>query len=140
MCDTTYPARSLQELFDEISSETDDVTETNSVDSSYVTEEDEYIPTFQQTQWDCHAVLALPLFDAPIAMDECSICYEGILMVNCAITRCGHAFHASCMFNAVINGLHSCPLCRVQLTPVLIDNDQMRGRRPMIIEEEDDSA
>lgn len=63
---------------------------------------------------NCHEILAEPCFAAPRPFDPCAICFEDIKMVNITVTRCGHVFHASCMFEAIA-AKSCCPLCRTQL-------------------------
>jgi Ring finger domain len=55
-----------------------------------------------------------PLFEAPIPLGECPICYEDLKMIDITITKCGHTFHSSCMFRALEQNL-DCPMCRCQL-------------------------
>ena len=56
----------------------------------------------------------------PISLQEqdncnCPICLNVIEMRNVTITRCGHVFHASCLFDAT-RRRNSCPMCRRVLT------------------------
>ena len=64
-----------------------------------------------------------PLFKAPIELGECPICYEDLKMIDFTITKCGHTFHSSCVFQALANNL-DCPMCRCQLLVVQEDEDQ----------------
>jgi hypothetical protein len=53
----------------------------------------------------------------PISTDvfgDCPVCYDPMIAANITITRCGHIFHASCMFDAIIRK-KTCPLCRTVL-------------------------
>lgn len=61
-----------------------------------------------------HETLAEPCFELSKQFDPCAICFEDIKMVNMMVTRCGHVFHASCMFVAIATN-HNCPLCRTEL-------------------------
>jgi len=57
------------------------------------------------------------LLCVPISQEtfgDCSICYKQMIMANLTITRCGHAFHASCL-NSALEARCNCPLCRTQL-------------------------
>ena len=63
-----------------------------------------------------------PLFKAPIELGECPICYEELKMIDFTVTKCGHTFHSSCVFQALANNL-DCPMCRCQLL-VVQDEDQ----------------
>jgi hypothetical protein len=57
------------------------------------------------------------LLCVPISQEtfgDCSICYKQMIMANLTITRCGHAFHASCL-NTALEVRCTCPLCRTQL-------------------------
>ena len=74
---------------------------------------------------DCHKSIAQPLFELPIHLDQCAICYEDLSMVNITVTRCGHTFHSSCVFNALEYGEH-CPMCRTQLIELRVEsNDEI---------------
>lgn len=63
-----------------------------------------------------------PLFEAPIPLGECPICYEELKMIDFTVTKCGHTFHSSCMFQALANNL-DCPMCRCQLLVVQEDEE-----------------
>jgi hypothetical protein len=92
------------------------VESVESVDN--VEEEQEEVPLC-----DCTEVIAKPLFEAPIKLGECCICFEDMEMVNFMVTRCGHAFHASCMFRTLEMN-DNCPMCRTQLIPdCVVDDD-----------------
>ena len=73
---------------------------------------------------DCSVCTVKPLFAVPegVNLDECPICYECIEMVNVTIARCGHTFHASCLFKA-LELKTDCPMCRIQLINILEDDD-----------------
>ena len=64
---------------------------------------------------------AKPLFVAPIALGECPICYDPLEMVNFTVTKCGHSFHSSCVFEALEHRVE-CPMCRTQLIEVNEDD------------------
>jgi hypothetical protein len=64
-----------------------------------------------------------PLFEAPIPLGECPICYEDLKMIDFTVTKCGHTFHSSCMFQALANNL-DCPMCRCQLLAVQEDEEE----------------
>jgi len=63
-----------------------------------------------------------PLFEAPIPLGECPICYEDLKMIDFTITKCGHTFHSSCLFKAMEQNL-DCPMCRCQLLVVQEDDE-----------------
>lgn len=44
----------------------------------------------------------------------CSICYRDMELINLTVTRCGHTFHASCLFQS-FEYSPMCPICRTQL-------------------------
>jgi len=54
------------------------------------------------------------IFEAPIPLGECPICYEDLKMIDFTVTKCGHTFHSSCVFKALESNL-DCPMCRCQL-------------------------
>jgi Zinc finger, C3HC4 type (RING finger) len=56
-----------------------------------------------------------PIFTAPIPLGECPICMDTLEMVNFTVTKCGHSFHATCLFRSVEDS-SDCPLCRKRLT------------------------
>jgi len=64
-----------------------------------------------------------PLFDAPIELGECPICYEELKMIDFTVTKCGHTFHSSCVFKALSQNL-DCPMCRCQLLEVQEDEEE----------------
>jgi hypothetical protein len=64
-----------------------------------------------------------PLFEAPIPLGECPICYEDLKMIDFTITKCGHTFHSSCLFKAMEQNL-DCPMCRCQLLVVQEDEEE----------------
>ena len=57
------------------------------------------------------------LFEAPIPLGECPICYEELKMIDFTVTKCGHTFHSSCVFKAMEQNV-DCPMCRCQLLEV----------------------
>lgn len=97
---------------------------------TYATEDAAELDTIQ---CNCHELTAKPLFEMPIQLEQCSICYENISMVNITVTRCGHTFHSSCIFNSLDYGEH-CPMCRTQLIPLRDENEEEGD------EEEDDEG
>lgn len=64
-----------------------------------------------------------PLFEAPIPLGECPICYEELKMIDFTVTKCGHTFHSSCVFRAMEQNV-DCPMCRCQLIEVQEDEDE----------------
>ena len=64
-----------------------------------------------------------PLFEAPIELGECPICYEELKMIDFTVTKCGHTFHSSCVFKAMEQNV-DCPMCRCQLIEVQEDEDE----------------
>jgi len=47
---------------------------------------------------------------------ECPICFDDIdTNKNCAVTECGHKFHASCLLRSVAHSNFACPCCRFEL-------------------------
>ena len=56
-------------------------------------------------------------------MEECVICMEYIKDSDKAVLKCGHQFHASCMFSNVVRENNTCPLCRAEVSekPEIID-------------------
>jgi hypothetical protein len=87
-------------------------------------DEDEEEKKEKVCEVDCSVCTAKPLFAVPegVNLDECPICYECIEMVNVTIARCGHTFHASCLFKA-LELKTDCPMCRTQLINILEDDD-----------------
>jgi len=59
-------------------------------------------------------VIANPLFEAPVELGECPICYDDLKMVDFTVTKCGHKYHTSCLLKALINN-SDCPMCRNEL-------------------------
>ena len=49
-------------------------------------------------------------------MEECVICMEYIKDSDKAVLKCGHQFHASCMFSNVVRENNTCPLCRAEVS------------------------
>jgi hypothetical protein len=64
-----------------------------------------------------------PLFEAPIPLGECPICYEELKMIDFTVTKCGHTFHSSCVFKALEQNL-DCPMCRCQLLEVQEEEEE----------------
>ena len=60
-------------------------------------------------------LLCQPIFTAPIPLGDCPICMDPLQMVNFAVTKCGHSFHASCLLRSVEDS-SDCPMCRAELT------------------------
>lgn len=48
-------------------------------------------------------------------MNECAICMEFIKDTDKTILKCGHEFHASCMFTNLVASNNTCPLCRDEI-------------------------
>ena len=95
----------------------EDITDHGSVDPSIQKDSDPiYMPC------NCNESIVPELFEIPIKLDECPICYEELKMVNFTVTRCGHTFHSSCIFNALEMG-EDCPMCRTQLVALRIDDE-----------------
>ena len=46
---------------------------------------------------------------------DCVICLDSVGDTDRVILKCGHVFHASCMFKSVVAANNSCPLCRVKV-------------------------
>lgn len=61
-----------------------------------------------------------PLFEAPVQLGDCPICYESLKMIDFTVTKCGHTFHSSCVFRALEENT-DCPMCRCELVPVSYD-------------------
>lgn len=64
-----------------------------------------------------------PLFEAPIPLGECPICYEELKMIDFTVTKCGHTFHSSCVFKAMEQNV-DCPMCRCQLLEIQEEEDE----------------
>lgn len=62
-----------------------------------------------------HTVVSSTVCCDLTSQEQCSICYNDIDNVNVAVTRCGHRFHSSCIFEMMANGGRDCPLCRTKL-------------------------
>ncbi len=81
-------------------------------------------PVKQVVVVDCHEITGKAIFDMPTdtTIEPCPICFENIdQMINVVVNRCGHAFHASCMFEALEHA-PGCPMCRCQLVQ-MVDYD-----------------
>lgn len=78
-----------------------------------------------EPQCNCHETTAQPIFALPdgITLGECPICYDEIKMINMAVTRCGHVFHASCAFECLERRI-DCPLCRTQLVNEIFETEE----------------
>jgi len=76
-------------------------------------------------QCDCHETIAQPIFALPegFSLGECPICYDDIKMVNMTVSRCGHIFHASCIF-ACLEHRIDCPMCRTQLINEVFETEE----------------
>lgn len=87
-------------------------------------EEDEDEDEEKICEVDCSVCTAKPLFTVPegFTLNECPICYENMEMINVTIARCGHTFHASCLFKA-LELKTDCPMCRTQLINILEEDD-----------------
>lgn len=76
-----------------------------------------------------HTVIAKPPVwlnqnDDSTTLEQCSICFNDIDMVNITVTRCGHAFHSSCIFHMMANGGRDCPLCRTKLAKDAVEEEE----------------
>lgn len=60
-------------------------------------------------------------------MTECTICMEMINDTDKTVLKCGHKFHASCMFSSVIANNNNCPLCRTNICEKTNIAPQMTG-------------
>lgn len=76
-------------------------------------------------QCDCHETIAQPICALPegFSLGECPICYDDIKMINMTVSRCGHIFHASCIF-ACLERRIDCPMCRTQLVNEVYEPDE----------------
>jgi len=131
---STLQPLSLETIFDEEVLRNDDdddyhVDHGSIADSALDTEYDDYdddddiiVEIEKKIPCDCHKSIAQPLFELPIHLDQCAICYEELSMVNITVTRCGHTFHSSCVFNALEYGEH-CPMCRTQLIELRVEGN-----------------
>ena len=88
---------------------------------------------------DCSVCTAKPLFTVPegVNINECPICYECIDMIYVTIARCGHTFHASCLFKA-LELKTDCPMCRIQLINILEEDDDDTSIDSEDLEDEED--
>lgn len=133
--DSDIEPTELQQAFDDAADDDDDDDDdANWTDIDENEEQGEAVEP-AAPPCNCHEVIAEPLFTAPIEIDRCAICFEDITMINVTITRCGHAFHASCAFEAIGNNV-DCPMCRTQLAnvPVFEEEDEEEEEE----EDEDD--
>jgi hypothetical protein len=55
--------------------------------------------------------------------DECAICLDSIDQQMLAYLPCKHFFHHSCLKQAFVKKLYTCPLCRYNLVPALLKTD-----------------
>jgi len=62
-----------------------------------------------------HTVVSNTVCYDVTTLEQCSICFNDIENVNVTVTRCGHRFHSSCIFEMMANGGRDCPLCRTKL-------------------------
>lgn len=90
-------------------------------DDDEETDEDEKEP--KEEPINVHECTSEPIFALPvgIVLGECAICYDEIKMINMTVTRCGHVFHASCVFECLERRV-DCPLCRAKLVNELFEN------------------
>lgn len=72
-------------------------------------EEGEYVE-----QREYHISNCNPITDQTFG--DCPVCYNLLEMRNLTITRCGHVFHASCLFDS-LKRKNKCPMCRGNLRP-----------------------
>lgn len=77
-----------------------------------------------------------PLFEAPIPLGECPICYEELKMIDFTVTKCGHTFHSSCVFKAMEQNV-DCPMCRCQLIEVQEEEEEEEDDQEEGDDEED---
>ena len=56
---------------------------------------------------------------------NCPICMEEILNVNKVVTKCGHVYCASCLFQNITNS-SNCPMCREELVDTKPMYDKIR--------------
>jgi len=103
-----FQPTNLMSLFDSVAA--DDNVEEYQLDQPVVDTEEETSPVL----CDCTKSIAKPLFNSPVELGECPICYDELTMVNFTVTRCGHAMHASCAFSA-LEFRTDCPMCRTTL-------------------------
>ena len=122
----------LMSLFDSVSEDNDNVQEYQ-LDPPAIDAEEETSPVV----CDCHKAIAKPLFNAPVELGECPICYDELTMVNFTVTRCGHAMHASCVFDS-LEYRTDCPLCRTQLVLEKKDKDEDEDEDEEDDEDEDE--
>jgi hypothetical protein len=62
-------------------------------------------------------VICQPIFETDYR-GECPICCDPMTMVDFCITRCGHAYHTSCLLESIMTSTESgCAMCRRQLIP-----------------------
>ena len=99
--------------------EDDEEDEDDEDDEEYNEEKKEKV-----CQIDCSVCTVKPLFQNPdgFNLNECPICYEKMEMINVTIARCGHTFHASCLFRA-LELKTDCPMCRIQLINEVEDDE-----------------
>jgi len=62
-------------------------------------------------------IICQPIFETGFK-GECPICYEELTMVDFSVTRCGHAYHTSCLLESImLSSEGGCAMCRRQLIP-----------------------
>ena len=56
----------------------------------------------------------------------CAICIStlyfpetGNKMPSCRKLQCGHTFHFDCLHQMIVNGHHTCPECRVEISQII---------------------
>jgi len=117
----------MVEISPEVQEENDDdwstvYTDTDDEDGSE-TESEAEAESEKEDPMIVHKCTAEPIFAVPvgIVLGECAICYDEIKMINMTVTRCGHVFHASCVFESLEHRI-DCPLCRAKLVNELFEN------------------
>ena len=128
------------ELDFESEKKTDNNENDDTVWTDYDSEEEEDDEETFIEPCNCHEIVAEPCFEVAKTFDPCAICFEDIKTVNMTVTRCGHVFHASCMFEAIVKN-ENCPLCRTQLINKELGDDeeeQEQENNDDAVEEEDE--
>jgi len=84
-------------------------------------------------------ILCKPIFNTDYK-GECPICYEAMTMIDFAVTRCGHAYHTSCLLESILMSTEGgCAMCRRQLIPenaFIVDEEEDEDEE----DEEDEDA
>jgi hypothetical protein len=62
-------------------------------------------------------IVCQPIFETEYRGD-CPICFDPMTMIDFCITRCGHAYHTSCLLESIMSSAEGgCAMCRRQLLP-----------------------